>query len=362
MMVEGTYDATLTPGGYEDASVAVPPWMLQCDGSSITSVKSIYFGRFVPDVSDNRFLQGSTSAGVFSNQPTGVAADNTRDFTHDHDHSVGFSVAQTSSGIFEIPDHTHDVDILYSSSRVKQAAFAGASHRHTLSHTHGSDHGHTNVHSHSIAHVHPFVEYSTGPKRFIGRNSPATNGWGAFNDVIAQDGSGRPHTGIECAPTVDHGPSTQEWTTGGAAESNGIGSAPTEHSFTGNGSVANLDDSSHGIVAGGGNSSFSTMPITIGTQASVPSKTFASSSRLSGSGIPAGGLGVVWDTYLDTDNGNEYQKTGAATWTLVGNLWPSVSVPAQIPVKLFMTEDNTAATTYDVRPLYIQAKFYQRIY
>lgn len=39
-----------------------------------------------------------------------------------------------------------------------------------------------------------------------------------------------------------------------------------------------------------------------------------------GTGAPAGSLGVVGDYYLDTANGNVYNKTGAATWALVGNI------------------------------------------
>lgn len=39
-----------------------------------------------------------------------------------------------------------------------------------------------------------------------------------------------------------------------------------------------------------------------------------------GSGVPGGGLGIVGDYYLDTANGNTYQKTGVATWTLIANL------------------------------------------
>lgn len=39
-----------------------------------------------------------------------------------------------------------------------------------------------------------------------------------------------------------------------------------------------------------------------------------------GSGNPAGGLGVVGDLYIDSADGELYLKTGASTWTLQGNL------------------------------------------
>jgi hypothetical protein len=46
----------------------------------------------------------------------------------------------------------------------------------------------------------------------------------------------------------------------------------------------------------------------------------------SGSGAPAGGTGVVGDRYLNTANLDHYEKTGASTWTLRGNL-AAVSMP-----------------------------------
>lgn len=39
-----------------------------------------------------------------------------------------------------------------------------------------------------------------------------------------------------------------------------------------------------------------------------------------GSGAPATGLGAVGDYYLDDDNGDVYEKTGASTWTLATNI------------------------------------------
>lgn len=39
-----------------------------------------------------------------------------------------------------------------------------------------------------------------------------------------------------------------------------------------------------------------------------------------GNGVPNGALGNLNDFYLDLDNGDVYQKTGIATWTLEGNL------------------------------------------
>lgn len=43
-----------------------------------------------------------------------------------------------------------------------------------------------------------------------------------------------------------------------------------------------------------------------------------------GSGVPAAGLGVVGDFYLNSDNADYYEKTGPATWVLAGSLASSI--------------------------------------
>lgn len=43
-------------------------------------------------------------------------------------------------------------------------------------------------------------------------------------------------------------------------------------------------------------------------------------SFLQGTGVPAGGLGNVGDSYVNVSNYDLYKKTGASTWTLTGNI------------------------------------------
>lgn len=47
----------------------------------------------------------------------------------------------------------------------------------------------------------------------------------------------------------------------------------------------------------------------------------------SGTGAPAGGTGVVGDFYFDQDSGDYYEKTGASTWTPIGNLNINLTTP-----------------------------------
>lgn len=49
-----------------------------------------------------------------------------------------------------------------------------------------------------------------------------------------------------------------------------------------------------------------------------------------GAGFPAGGLGIVGDFYLNSDNGDYYEKTGPATWTFAGNLGGGASDPSLV--------------------------------
>ena len=53
-----------------------------------------------------------------------------------------------------------------------------------------------------------------------------------------------------------------------------------------------------------------------------------------GSGAPSGALGSVGDYYIDTDTGDLYEKTGASTWTLRVEPFPSTGTPPTTPTNL----------------------------
>ena len=64
---------------------------------------------------------------------------------------------------------------------------------------------------------------------------------------------------------------------------------------------------------------------------------------LGGSGAPAGGLGNVGDWYLNTSNGDVYEKTASATWTLRTNITgPAGGAGTTIPVVASVSALNSA--------------------
>lgn len=70
-----------------------------------------------------------------------------------------------------------------------------------------------------------------------------------------------------------------------------------------------------------------------------------------GAGAPAGGLGLVGDFYLNTSNGDYYEKTGASTWTLRGNLTGPAGTAGSLPsghVEITSPVGTTSATLVDV--------------
>lgn len=77
----------------------------------------------------------------------------------------------------------------------------------------------------------------------------------------------------------------------------------------------------------------------------------AGSKWYDGAGAPAGGLGVVGDFYLNVTNGDFYEKTGASTWTLDGNLTGPAAVAGSLPtgfVEMSTPVGTTSGTLEDV--------------
>jgi hypothetical protein len=75
----------------------------------------------------------------------------------------------------------------------------------------------------------------------------------------------------------------------------------------------------------------------------------------SGSGAPAGALGVVGDWYLNTANGDYYEKTGASAYTLRGNLTGPAGTPGE---KWFTGAGAPAGGTGIVGDWYIDTATY----
>ena len=72
-----------------------------CDGAAVNDAASPIFnaaGRYLPNLTDNRFLMGSTTAG-------GIGGDN----SHAHTHSVTSNVTVATQPTFNVPGHYHSM-------------------------------------------------------------------------------------------------------------------------------------------------------------------------------------------------------------------------------------------------------------
>jgi hypothetical protein len=98
----------------------------RCDGAIINNVNSVFNGRYTPDISDNRFIQGATSAGSISND-TGVNNGNN-------------TVTLTTN---EMPSHQHGTNVSNTN----------------LSHAHTYHHGHSGSSNYTGDHVHAYTPY-----------------------------------------------------------------------------------------------------------------------------------------------------------------------------------------------------------
>jgi hypothetical protein len=161
----GVFQSTSNSGTFTSASLPssgsiTDDGFQRCDGSIINNASSIFNGKYTPNISDNRFIQGSTSAGEISSD-TGVnngdntvtlISSNLPTHTHDisHTHTGSTTSQSTTTTGNDSPDHTHNIERAGGNSSGTamvgtNAGFAstfqtgvvsGASVRHTHSYSH----------------------------------------------------------------------------------------------------------------------------------------------------------------------------------------------------------------------------------
>jgi hypothetical protein len=69
--LSGTFASSPPLAGYSEAGILPLPSYLQlCDGSLVTDSESIFFGKFLPNLTGNKTLFGSTTAGVEASSST----------------------------------------------------------------------------------------------------------------------------------------------------------------------------------------------------------------------------------------------------------------------------------------------------
>lgn len=88
----------------------------RCDGAIINNDLSVFNGKYTPDISDNRFIQGSTTGGTVGgggnngNNTHTISISNLPTHTHDISHThTGTTTSQSSSTTSNAGSHVHGV-------------------------------------------------------------------------------------------------------------------------------------------------------------------------------------------------------------------------------------------------------------
>lgn len=86
----------------------------RCDGSLINSINSIFNGKYTPNITDDRYIQGSTSAGVLGgggnngNNTHTISTSNLPTHSHDISHThTGSTQSQSTSTTSNAGSHVH---------------------------------------------------------------------------------------------------------------------------------------------------------------------------------------------------------------------------------------------------------------
>lgn len=120
--VAGTFTASGNGGTYSEAAILpLPSWLKYCDGTIIADVNSVLNGRYVPDLSDDRFIMGAGSTAAGSIPTLG----NTRDLRHTH--------VSGTTGTASVNTTTRTTSVAAS---ITQPTFTVDAHRHNIAHVH----------------------------------------------------------------------------------------------------------------------------------------------------------------------------------------------------------------------------------
>ena len=164
--IVGVYQSTSNGGTFTSASlpssgIITDDGFQRCDGAIVNNPSSVFNGKYVPNITDNRFIQGSTSAGSISSD-TGVNnGDNT--------------VTLTTN---EMPSHQHGTNV----------SNANLSHTHTYHHGHSGSSNFTGDHFHAYTPYGQSVSFNNNGTNQNFLLSPSSQGDGAVTYTDTRGG------------------------------------------------------------------------------------------------------------------------------------------------------------------------------
>ena len=116
--IMGAFQSTQNSGTFTSAfiplsGVITNDGFQRCDGSLINNTNSIFHNKYTPDITDSRFIQGSTSAGTLGgNSSNEITISQTNLPTHSHDIShthTGSTQSQSTSTTSNAGSHNHSL-------------------------------------------------------------------------------------------------------------------------------------------------------------------------------------------------------------------------------------------------------------
>lgn len=310
--VGGTYSLANNAGVYDEGLVLpLPDWLQYCDGAAVLDTASIMFGRFVPNLSDDRFIMGagSTSPGTLATAYAGV---NTRDLTHIHTGGLTgtanlntttrtTNVTVATQPAFTVDAHTHVTSIGFTAAQITQPTFTVTSHTHAFPHS----------------HPWSFTVAGTGELHSPTAADPYGISITAANTLIAN------------GTTVTAGAPLLAWTS--------VNTAAGQRFTTG--ATAAAPASGSGLNARTGSQDVSTTTRT--TDAAIAALNFGSNNANLNTTTRTTDVTLGQPTFTVDAHTHTVSSTGAATWT-------DATVQA-------------APTAIDIRPRWIAFKMYMRI-
>ncbi len=186
-----------------------------CDGSACNVTISPIFngsGRFLPNISDDRFIMGSTNIGE-------TGGDNEYVHNHNMEHTHGITHTHTMSHTHNMNhththSHVHYMRHYHGTSNHTLAAWQMPSHNHAHNgfvHTAGSEYGHDR----KLAHVFTGAATSGGWTGGSGAHNHGNTGWGSNGD-----NTNEPNNATSSGPSVSNTGDTNTSSTGNPNNTN----------------------------------------------------------------------------------------------------------------------------------------------
>jgi hypothetical protein len=187
-----TYPNT-TAGFKAFLTIYAPNWKL-CDGTEVYDIESPIFGvagRFIPNLTNSRFLMGATTAGSVGGSHGAVLTSSTMPL---HNHTIPTSTSSSLSF-----SHTHRIYLSGTNSGPGgTTAWQGANHKHgVVGFSAGGDH----------SHRAPLGEGSGGTYCYIGAYRPWYDGYGPLGlnyDGVMEGSGAHRHNTTSTMASSDH--------------------------------------------------------------------------------------------------------------------------------------------------------------